>query len=332
MLTRAQRELEELGIAEPLMNENFDFIPSWEKQNFRTDTTLHKHKKSELNADTWKKLAREVEERYREYEIRFTDGSKRNGATACAVTSKTDSIYQARLADHASVYTAEQTAICIAARLKSTKKKVAIMTDSLASIMALDGRRGNGRESKLFRNMINKADNEVVIVWMPSHQGIQGNETADEAAKMALGLAPQQIYTVADNIRLLKSRQREEEQRTWLAMRHNFLREIKENTERSQLPTNLSRTDEKKITRIRMGITPHTHEHVFHGLTNKHCDDCEEIADEVKIIDIHHIMDECIKFREKRSRFNINSNDLKYSNRYDDIINFFKSIELYDKI
>lgn len=88
--------------------------------------------------------------------------------------------------------------------------------------------------SRLFRNILNQSENEVVVAWLPSHQGIAGNDLADKAAKAALDKEPEIIYTAPDAINIIKNAKKQETLRLWLATEFNFLRKLKDDTKRLQ--------------------------------------------------------------------------------------------------
>lgn len=326
-ITWAKKKVHYMGIDQPLQSETFDIIPSWEKQKFEVDISLHLHRKDELNPPTWRRWANKIEAKYRDrgYEIRYTDGSKIKRATACAIVDDKGLVYQAGISQIASIYTAEQEAVSVASILPAKNNKVAVLTDSSSTAKALLNRASNNITARLFRNRINESDNDVVIAWIPSHQGLPGNESADEAAKMALNLVPQTLYTVDDALNEIKSRNKSDKLRLWLATQHGHLRKLKDNTERSELPK-MTREEERKISRLRLGKTIYHQQHIFHGLQPMACMECLQ-ADTIE-----HIFDECPRFRTFRNRFNIRMKDLAYPNRFKDIISFLKTIEMYDKI
>jgi hypothetical protein len=62
-----------------------------------------------------------------------------------------------------------------------------IITDSLSTIMAADGSTPTKNpKTQTIRKMLDQEGPRITLLWVLSHKGILGNETADQAAKEAL--------------------------------------------------------------------------------------------------------------------------------------------------
>jgi ribonuclease HI len=67
------------------------------------------------------------------------------------------------------------------------KGATVIATDSLSTRMAVEGTRWTKNpKTRRIRELLDQEKGRVKLMWIPSHSGITGNETADEAAKKAL--------------------------------------------------------------------------------------------------------------------------------------------------
>ena len=71
-------------------------------------------------------------------------------------------------------------------------KKFAIFSDSLSSLLAINNRHlETGYVQKFITDyrQLSNSGKIIILIWIPSHIGIRGNELADEAAKSALNLS-----------------------------------------------------------------------------------------------------------------------------------------------
>lgn len=120
----------------------------------------------------------------------YTDGSYRNGRTSYAIVEQIsptifEGIRQARLPDNSGIFIAEIAAIRCAIKFSvEQKKKTLICTDSLSATRALMKNNNRAYNDMLYHDN----NSNIVILWIPSHIGIQGNECADNAARGALDL------------------------------------------------------------------------------------------------------------------------------------------------
>ena len=104
-----------------------------------------------------------MQSRYKNYQQIYTDGSKEDSKVGCAVISDNHKKMQ-RIPDDSSIFTAE-------AMNHTSSKKPRIQT----------------LLEKCHELLANK---EIVLCWIPSHIGIQGNEMVDQQAKASLSLEP----------------------------------------------------------------------------------------------------------------------------------------------
>jgi ribonuclease HI len=115
-------------------------------------------------------------------------------------------ILKIRLANEASVHTAEISAISQALSLikKETEVRWAIFSDSFSFLQAIESMypKSNPILTEIQDELAEIGEMKTVkFVWTPGHAGISGNEKADEGAKQALRQClPPQSTVVAANL------------------------------------------------------------------------------------------------------------------------------------
>ena len=129
-----------------------------------------------------------------DYKHIYTDGSKDDMKVGCAVVSD-DFSETMRIPDGSSFFTAEAKAIDLALDLIAdceTSNKFIIFSDSLSVLKSLDHTSSkNPKIQKLLEKHYDLSElNEIVYCCIPSHIGIDGNESVDQKAKDSLNLQP----------------------------------------------------------------------------------------------------------------------------------------------
>ena len=126
----------------------------------------------------------------------YTDGSRQNNQTGMGYTihkNKQEIAHAAtRLPDYATVFQAEISAIHRAAEAAlgldiNDMRFVKIFIDSQAAILALDNPKVKSRavlEAAAALNKLAEKVTSLTLVWIPAHKGHDGNERADELAKL----------------------------------------------------------------------------------------------------------------------------------------------------
>ena len=133
----------------------------------------------------------EVKAQYYTHLEIYTDGSKDGEKVASAATLDGE-LYQFRLPNNSSIFSAEHKAIDLALNYieQDAYWRYIIYTDSLSVMQALEGEK---TDNPLIVSLLEKLSKlcdraDIVFCWLPSHVGISGNEETDKAAKDALSL------------------------------------------------------------------------------------------------------------------------------------------------
>lgn len=323
----AVKLLNKLKVSNIVQTKNNFVLPFWKPKNIFFFSFLHDANRNDLPNETWRMKSNEVINKYRSnaYEILYTDGSLSENRTAWAVTSETETLEGNRLSNISSVMSAEIVAIVRAVQIAKDHQKIAIFTDSLSCIQALRKRDPKNNRVRWALESIesNCNNNRVDIIWIPSHKGIKGNELADKAAK---NFSKKPIRTAKqheDDIKKrIKSWIMEEEEKKWNAITNNHLKKYKLKFNKEFMPKNLNRMEMKVWTRLRLGHTKYTHEHIFHNLYSKKCS-CGNFE-----IDVKHILFECKNTEVVRKKYDINETSLINPSKIKIVCEFLREINL----
>ena len=166
-------------------------FPLWAADSPTFLYDLAANKKATTDPLVFKNQFLEIKERYCLYEQIYTDGSK-DGKKVAAAAVLDGELYQFRLPDNASSFSAELKALDLALShiQQDAYWRYIIFTDSLSAMQALENER---TDNPLIVTLLDKISEvctnaDLVFCWLPSHIGISGNEEADKAAKEALSL------------------------------------------------------------------------------------------------------------------------------------------------
>ena len=137
-----------------------------------------------------------INNEFKDYLLFYTDGSKsQDGESAgfASICALKQLAHSWKINNAASIFSIEAIAILhtLDSISKQDFKKVAIFTDSLSVLESVSSATPNTIESHLIfliRNRLatlSSLDCNVLLVWIPRHKGIPGNELADRLAKSA---------------------------------------------------------------------------------------------------------------------------------------------------
>ena len=238
----------------------------------------------------------------------FTDGSKTEEGTGFGVYSSEESL-SVRILRSASVYTAELLAIFFALdRIESSNKtNITIFSDSLSSLQAINNILcSHPIVSKIQSYIVKLKQNgkSIKFCWIPSHVGLDGNEKADELAKLATTNEDVVCRAIphTDYNPVIKKKIKVRLENNWqnISPDSNKLRTIKSSIRpwNSCFPN--KRRLEVVLCRLRIGHTHLTHSHLMSGQADSDCPTCDETR-----LTVQHILCECPAYdQERRRHFN----------------------------
>jgi ribonuclease HI len=216
-----------------------------------------------------------------------------------------------RLANKASVYTAELSAISQALSLieKETEDRKVIFSDSLSSLQAMEYMypKSNPILTEIQDELAEIGETKTVkFVWTPGHAGIDSNEKADEGAKEALRqcLPPQSTVVAADLITRTKFNAKKIIEQAWQQSDSPMTR-FKNTIERWKPNVNLNRHQQVVLFRLRMCHTHFTHSHHMTRERSPMCDQCNTTTT------VALFLLECTKFQSERIKHKIDESCLE---------------------
>ena len=262
----------------------------------------HYGKKSESNPHILKDDFRKLQSCYKNYQQIYTDGSKEDSKVGCDVITDDHSNMQRipdDIPDDSSIFTAEAKAIDLALDFISTcdaNNKFIIFSDSLSVLKAMNHTSSkNPQIQKLLEKChVLFAYKEIVLCWIPSHIGIQGNEMVDKQAKASLSLEPTSFKISFSNFNpSINKYSFEEWQTSWNNSIGNKLLDIKPTIGEYQSFVRNIRKEE--LARLCLGHTRVTHSYLLQGEEQPQCVGCDAP------FTVRHFLLECGDFAQVRN-------------------------------
>ena len=259
-------------------------------------------KKSDINPIDFQGRFHVIQDRYRDHQFIYTDGSKDGNRVGCAIVSGRQYL-MVRLPDAASIYTAELHAICVAMEyiLGTDNDSFMICVDSMSCLQAIESLNIDNpiilNILELYGTLKTKQKN-IVLCWVPSHVGIRGNELADDFAKDALN---ENITYIAlpfsDYSPAIKEYVRMKWSDFWSLQTENKLHSVQPNLGIWPKSCRESRREEMVLCRIRIGHAYTTHRYLLAGEDPPECISCQER------LTVSHLLVHCSEYIHIRNRF-----------------------------
>ena len=164
-------------LLEDVANHKVSEVPLWTSKSPTYNYYLSSDNKATTDPMVFKNKFLEVKEQYYTHEEIYTDGSKDGDKVASAAILDGE-LYQFRLPNNSSIFTAELKAIDLALNHieQDAYWRYIIYTDSLSVMQALEGEK---TDNPLIVSLLEKLSRlcdraDIVFCWLPSHVGISG--------------------------------------------------------------------------------------------------------------------------------------------------------------
>ena len=162
----------------------------------------------------------------------YTDGSKQGMKVGCVAVFQNQELSKG-LPNESSIYSAKAIAIDLAMNIIANHKssKFIIYSDSKSVLQALQS---EDSLTPLITRLLDKMNtlsrnNSIILTWIPSHIGIQGNVRADKAEEKALQTHISNTKIPYTDLKLLNKFILKKWQKSWDYQTQNKLHHIQDN-------------------------------------------------------------------------------------------------------
>ena len=301
---RARQYMSSLELPSPYVMKDFSYSlanitqSSLSLSPIKIDLSLTLWKKSSTPLLTYKTAFYELSNsKYPKHTKTYTDGSKTAcGVGAAAISGK--SITTASLPCEASILSAELYAIKMAiTKIKLKTQHISkyhlICTDSLSSLTLFSNIPSKHPLVRLLQHEISSLNTlsvEIVLMWVPSHCGILGNERADLAAQMASTKKPEYISIIySDYFHNINRAIHKSWNQEWTSS-NNKMVEIFKNIDEVPSPL-LCRKKQVILNRLRIGHCKITHDYLLDNNIPRAPTECMFCNRD--ILTVKHFLSEC---------------------------------------
>ncbi|KAL4104315.1 hypothetical protein QTP88_019616 [Uroleucon formosanum] len=237
----------------------FNSTPPWEN-NYQINTELNTLSKQNTAPEIFKTHVHRILDKYKNFQKIFTDASKADNGVGISIILENQNL-SFKLPNECSIFSAEALAILKAIEIVNTSAHTnfLILSDSLSALNSIKNKTNPSDIAILIQNNLDEAKQkkkQIILIWIPGHTEIRGNETADTYAKIAISNNDTLLLdslTYDDLKNSLKTYLRKKWHIAWNSQTTK-LNQIKSTTFRWDNP-NRNRKDETTLNRLRIGHT-----------------------------------------------------------------------------
>lgn len=299
----------------------------------QTCMNIFGNKKDDLSPRDLRKIFRDFIERSEFRGIVYTDGSKRTLSSSYALTTATDVIVSKKLHSSTSVFTAEALGILRAIKYLNQEfpeSKNAIITDSQSVVTAVHEK--SMKENEVIKQIMSTLNKNTLIVWVPGHVGIIGNELADKFANEAHDQDDDDVKNIVTFQDLQISMKRYlyvKSQASWNSLVDNKLQIIHPSFKVKNSNMQLNRKQTMIINRLRIGHCFLTHKYKIEKSPQPLCEWCDSLLTVEHIFNCNsqHIKDLLNKYQLMAY-----PQDIFDDSKLDDVFRYLKAINYFQLI
>ncbi|XP_076626843.1 uncharacterized protein LOC143344561 [Colletes latitarsis] len=310
-------------------------IAPWTIQTPKIDVTLANVVKDQKSSLEHRVDFLQLDKKYPNCVKLYTDASKTDQGVGIAIICD-NMTRKLRLPNASSIFSAEAYAVLKALHYIQSQnlQHAVIYTDSISVINAIENTGNKNKHDtilniqEIYTDLIHNGK-QVILIWVPSHQGIIGNEKADTAAKEAASHSPNEVegrIPYQDLVTSLKHAEKQEWNIIWTTSKktktHDTVQDFYQ-----PMPSAMTRRERIIMARLRTGHCRLTHEYLIKKTDPPFCNVCDQP------LSTNHMLYECRRFQTSRQKYNIEKpTALTAPECTDATLNYLKEINMYKEI